>query len=145
MFLYKVTVFSLNLKTRRWFLLKKKILAFDDDISFLFGLKWCLKEDYEIKICETQEEVKKSLKKFKPDVLILDLYLNPFMYDYSYSKKILKIAKEKNHIKVIISTVEKNKAIKEEMLKAGADDYLNKPFTYNDLKRSINQACKEVH
>jgi len=117
--------------------MKKKVLVVDDNLAFLCSIKWRLIDEYVVKVSTTKEEALNLLKKYRPDILILDLNLNPFVTDFTDAIEILKKVKKANYTKVIISTVVNDEKVKEELLKIGADGYLIKPYKYETLKKSI--------
>ncbi len=52
------------------------ILAVDDNPDVLRFLESTLSENYSIKTCESVREASKTLTKFTPDLLILDIVMN---------------------------------------------------------------------
>lgn len=112
---------------------KKKILIIDDDSAYLNSLKWRLMEYFEVKFSQDKKQAELVLKHYHPDMIILDVNLNPFKSDYHDSLNILKQVKETRDIKVVIVTVDDRPDIREIFLQCGADCYLNKPLSLDQL------------
>ncbi|MFH0948137.1 MAG: response regulator [Elusimicrobiota bacterium] len=122
----------------------KKILIVDDDEDVLKFISKTI-----IKLYPAKGGVKiefalegfiasKKIAEFKPDLLILNIYFHGMsgfeaLEHLDSSEKNMKIL-------VIIAHLSKGiklKRIKEKIIKAGADDYLIKPFTVEQLKQKI--------
>lgn len=104
---------------------KKKILLVEDDPNFGIVLKDYLNmNDFEVVLAKNGMEGFEKYKKDHYDVCILDVMM-PYKDGFTLAKEI----REKNEsIPIIFLTA---KTMKDDVLKgykAGADDYLNKPF-----------------
>ncbi len=103
----------------------KRILLVEDDPNFGIVLKDYLSmNDFDVTLAKNGMEGFEKFKKEPFDVCILDVMM-PYKDGFTLAKEI----REKNeHIPIIFLTA---KTMKEDVLKgykAGADDYLNKPF-----------------
>ena len=104
---------------------KKKILLVEDDPNFGIVLKDYLSmNDFDVILAKNGMEGFEKFKKDNFDVCILDVMM-PYKDGFTLAKEI----REKNeNVPIIFLTA---KTMKEDVLKgykAGADDYLNKPF-----------------
>lgn len=104
---------------------KKKILLVEDDPNFGIVLKdYLTMNDFEVVLAKNGMEGFEKYKKDHYDVCILDVMM-PYKDGFTLAKEI----REKNeNIPIIFLTA---KTMKDDVLKgykAGADDYLNKPF-----------------
>lgn len=104
---------------------KKKILLVEDDLNFGIVLRDYLSmNDYEVVLAKNGMEGFEKFKKNPCDICILDVMM-PYKDGFTLAKE---IRKEDENIPIIFLTA---KTMKEDVLKgykAGADDYLNKPF-----------------
>lgn len=97
-----------------------------------------LPEKPEIMIVEKEEDFRKALEEFNPDVLITDYILPDFD-----GKKALKIALEYNKfLPVIIFTGSMNEEVAVECMKAGATDYVLKNH-YKRLPFAVKEAISK--
>ena len=103
----------------------KKILLVEDDPNFGIVLKDYLSmNDFDVVLAKNGMEGFEKFKKDNYDICILDVMM-PYKDGFTLAKEI----REKNeHVPIVFLTA---KTMKEDVLKgykAGADDYLNKPF-----------------
>lgn len=115
---------------------KIKIFIIDDEINILETLNDLLSLDaYSVKSCSNPLEAIEIIKKWKPEIILSDI-LMPKLDGFELLKKI-RDDKEINHIPVIFLTA---KNIDENYRKAmdqGVDDYITKPFIYEDIVNAI--------
>lgn len=114
----------------------KKIAIFDDDLDIAEIIKTILERyDYDTKIYSNSKKIKQCLKNFKPDLILLDIFM-PGLSGKEIAKKI-KPNKETNHIPIIaISGLNEISNISK---KIGADDYLAKPFEMDELLKIVKK------
>lgn len=114
------------------------ILVVDDEVQIRRFLKISLESSgYNVVETETGEEGIKQTAAFNPDVIILDLGL-PDMNGLDFVKRV----REWSNIPIIILTVKDSEKDKVILLDNGADDYLTKPFSINELKARIRVAFR---
>ncbi|PIU83948.1 MAG: hypothetical protein COS68_01355 [Elusimicrobia bacterium CG06_land_8_20_14_3_00_38_11] len=116
----------------------KKILIVDDNEDILEFISRAIKKFYKKIKIETITEgfiAGKRIAEFKPDLLILDIRL-PGMNGFEVLEHLDKSEKD---MKILAITAYSSKEIKEKIIKAGADDYLIKPFTVEQLKGKIEK------
>ena len=114
----------------------KKILIVDDDPSIRYAIKEVFFTEYDIKTAENGNKCFKCLKSEIPDLIILDIMM-PGINGWDVINR-LKESKNWKEIPIIIMTARCDENTKY----AGrffANDFLEKPFTIDDLKRRINK------
>ncbi len=114
--------------------IKKRILLVEDDLNFGAVLKdYLMLNDFDVILAKNGMEGFEKFKKDNYDLCILDVMM-PYKDGYTLAKEI----REKNQdVPIIFLTA---KSLKEDVLKgykAGADDYLNKPFDSEVLLMKI--------
>jgi two-component system, OmpR family, KDP operon response regulator KdpE len=114
------------------------ILVIDDEIQIRRFLKISLESGgYNVVEAETGELGIAKTAEVSPDLIILDLGL-PDMDGLDFVKRL----REWSKIPVIILTVKDSEKDKVKLLDNGADDYLTKPFSVNELKARIRVAFR---
>ncbi|MGM0441908.1 MAG: response regulator [Elusimicrobiota bacterium] len=114
----------------------KKIMVVDDDPNILNLISNTLKklpENYKMATAADGFEAGQKLALFKPTHIILDIRL-PGMDGYEIIKK---IRENDNGEKIIAITAYGNKESKEKVLKFGANKYITKPFSSDELLEAI--------
>jgi two-component system, OmpR family, KDP operon response regulator KdpE len=115
-----------------------RILVIDDERSIRKLLEISLNaEGYEVIPTKTGKEGLLEAANRNPDVIILDLGL-PDMQGINVLKKL----KNRASTPVIILTVKDEDAEKVSLLDAGADDYLTKPFSVDELNARVRVALR---
>lgn len=110
---------------------KKKVLVVDDEKNIAKTLTLLLEtRGYEVDVAESgQQALEKALE--KPDIVLLDLVL-PDIPGFDVCRK-LREQKATRHLPIIILSVRHFHEDKIEGLYLGADDYVTKPFEYEEL------------
>lgn len=117
---------------------KNKILIVDDDKPLRRGLAMILKSiGYEPLEAENGKEALKQVEEHHPALIILDVMMKGI--SGLEVCRILKTDTDTNAIKIIILSARGQIIEKEEGLKAGADEYVTKPFDYKELIKKIKQ------
>lgn len=107
-----------------------KILLVEDNVEIGEYLKSALKaECYEVDYVKNGEEGLHLAQVVEYDLIILDLNLP----EISGEEICQTIRKEKNNVPVLILSVESRTNRKADLLNWGADDYLTKPFSLEEL------------
>lgn len=109
---------------------KKKILVVDDDMDLLTFVTATLEiQGYQVRQAQSGQEALESLQSWRPDLIILDVNM-PVLNGLETLKKI----KSADYFTAIIFLTAESKT--EQIitgLDAGADDYMSKPFSPNEL------------
>jgi DNA-binding response OmpR family regulator len=109
-----------------------RILVVDDEPDILELARVILKsKGYEVITANDGQEALEKVSVSKPDLIILDI-LMPRMNGFEVCKK-LKSDQETASIPILMFTVLGRDKDREQGLKAGADDYLVKPFSAEEL------------
>ncbi len=116
-----------------------KILIIDDEESIREFLKQGLEAKmFQVETAENGERGAFLGRTGNYDLIILD-YVLPKMDGLEVLKE---IRNEKRHIPVIMLTVKSELDIKEKMFDLGVDDYITKPFLFDELLMRINAILK---
>lgn len=116
----------------------KKILVIEDNDKNRKLIRDVLRcHSYEIIEAENGEEGVKKAKELLPDLIFLDIQM-PVMNGFD-AIKALKGSQETKHIKVIALTSFAMVGDRERMLKAGFDDYIQKPIDTRELPKIIKK------
>jgi excisionase family DNA binding protein len=118
---------------------KKRILAVDDDEAILEMLVELLERDgrFEVKVARGGYEAGMLTEAFKPDAIILD-YKLPDIDGNQVCRTIRSNPAHDDTRIIIISGVADPDEIKE-LMAAGADDFLRKPFQIDELLARLGQ------
>ena len=114
-----------------------KILVVDDDPNVQRLLQYTLKQEgYEVVSAVDGAEGFRLWASELPDLILLDVML-PKLDGYQVAQKIRAEEGEGSHIPIIMLTAEREVEQKVRGLRAGADDYLIKPFHPAELLARI--------
>jgi len=118
-----------------------KLLIVDDDEGILKQLKWAFANDYEVSLASTKDEALKITAAQNPDLVALDINLDPDSPSSKDGISILEEIKNTNpEAKVIMITGNDTKEIALEAVSKGAFDYFNKPVNIDELKIIFKRA-----
>ena len=121
--------------------MSKKILLIEDDRNLATVLKEFLGiKNYSVDHSLNGAEGEKMFRKNKYDLILLDVMM-PKMDGFTLAERIRKIDKE---IPIIFLTAKAMQEDKIEGLKIGADDYITKPFSTEELLLRINAILKRT-
>lgn len=122
---------------------KQKILIVDDEPSVRLTIRRMLEKDYSILEADNGEKAVGIAEEQSPDLILIDLMM-PIMDGYTACSKI-KANTATRAIPVVILTAighELNKKFANEM---GADGYITKPFTREDLLDTVSRFIKNTN
>lgn len=115
---------------------KKTIMVVEDNEDLRFYLKDNLKAGYHVEEATNGQEGWEKIKRLNPDLVVSDIMM-PLMDGVELARKI-KSEMLTAHIPVILLTAIGSEEKQLEGLKAGANDYITKPFTFEILASRIN-------
>jgi len=119
-----------------------KILIVDDEIQFIEMVQMRLEVNgYEVISANDGKEGLDKARSENPDLIILDLMM-PVMDGYTMLKELRKVEQIKD-IPVILCTAKSHRDDEDNGQKAGADDYIKKPFESPDLISKIEELLKK--
>jgi len=118
----------------------KKVLLAEDDVTMVSLLKTLLKmEGYQVVALEADADVPAAVKREKPDLLLLDVYLSHQSGLEILDK--LRHSKETSSVCVVMTS---GLNIKDECLRRGANDFLLKPYMPDDLIGTLHRNINPV-
>ena len=119
--------------------MKAKILVIDDDTSLRRVLEYNLQEEgYDVAAAASGEDGLRLFKQLQPDLVITDMKMSGMD-----GLKVLKSIKESSaDTLVIIITAFGTVDVAVEAMKAGAYDYITKPFNREALKLTVKKALQ---
>jgi len=120
---------------------KPVILFVEDSSEVRSYVNDLLKPDYKVLLAENAEEGIELALKNIPDLIISDLMM-PGMDGIEFCNKI-KSDWQTSHIPFILLTAKVTDESKIEGLETGADDYLTKPFNYEELAARIKNLIEQ--
>jgi DNA-binding response OmpR family regulator len=118
--------------------LSKKILIADDEPNIVTALEFLLQRNgYEVHIARNGEEALRLVEDCNPDLVLLDVMM-PVKSGYDVCTRIRERA-EWRHIKIIMLSAKGRDAEINKGLSIGADHYITKPFSTQELVAKINE------
>jgi two-component system KDP operon response regulator KdpE len=119
---------------------KKNILVVDDEAQITRVLKTSLSsQGYGIRTAGDGEEALQVIHDWSPDLIITDLRM-PNMDGLELCREVRKGSR----VPIIVLSVKGEETIKVQALDAGADDYVTKPFSMNELTARIRAALRRA-
>ncbi len=128
---------SVAVPTRRF-----RILVVDDDRDAADLLtKWLAMEGYESFSAASGAEALERIARDRPDLILLDLLIPP--PDGIQVIRAVKKDRMMSTIPVVVMTVKRDVSSKVEALKSGADDFIVKPFHFDELDAVLRSSLKK--
>jgi len=119
---------------------KGNILVVDDEPQITRVLKTTLSSrGYGVRSAMDGEEALHEMQSWAPDLVITDLRM-PRMDGLELCRRIRKDSR----IPILVLSVKGEEAVKVEALDAGADDYILKPFSVNELLARVRAAFRRA-
>jgi diguanylate cyclase (GGDEF)-like protein len=121
---------------------KFRILVVDDDRDSIELLaQWLSMEGYDVLKAATGIEAMKRIGAERPDLILLDLLIPP--PDGLAVIRAVKKDRVMSTIPVIVMTVKRDVASKVEALRSGADEFIVKPFHFDELDAVVRASLKK--
>ncbi|MEC0228633.1 response regulator transcription factor [Paenibacillus alba] len=121
--------------------MKKKILVVDDEPSISMLIEFNLKlVGFEVHCVFDGEAVFEAIQTFRPDLIVLDLML-PKMDGFQVCRK---LRNQNNLVPIIMLTAMQDLTDKIAGLDNGADDYMTKPFSPQELISRIHAIHRRI-
>ncbi|WP_214630483.1 response regulator transcription factor [Paenibacillus agaridevorans] len=121
--------------------MRKKVLVVDDEPSISMLIEFNLKlAGYDVRCVGDGEAVFDLLKPFRPDLIVLDLML-PKMDGIQVCRE---LRKQNNAVPIIMLTALQDVTDKIAGLDNGADDYMTKPFSPQELISRIGALFRRL-
>jgi len=117
--------------------MSKKVLIVDDEPNIVTSLEYLMqKRGHEVKIARNGDEALALVGSFLPDVVLLDVMM-PHTSGYEVCQQIRERA-DWQHIKVVMLSAKGREAEVNKGLSLGADSYVTKPFSNQELIEKID-------
>ncbi|MCF8363263.1 MAG: response regulator [Prolixibacteraceae bacterium] len=116
------------------------VLIVEDNEELRTYIKDELSDKYVIKEAENGKEGKLLARKYVPDLIVSDVMM-PELDGVEMCRQ-LKAKNETSHIPLLLLTAKTEQSQQVEGVKAGADDYITKPFSMLILKEKIKNILK---
>lgn len=118
-----------------------KLLLVDDEVNLVDPMAYTLQQKgFETAIAYNGQQALKLFESEDPDLILLDWS----MPDVSGIDVLKQIRKSQNFVPVIMITGKSAKEDIVEGLAAGADDYITKPFNWEELMARVNSAIRRA-
>lgn len=112
---------------------RRKILIVDDEPSILSSLKLLLQQRFDVSTARDGEEALGVAEKESPDLILLDMTLPKID-----GMEVMRRLKERSQgVPIVMLTGGLGVRTAVQAIKAGADDFLNKPFDLSELQRVV--------
>ncbi|HEV8335058.1 MAG TPA: diguanylate cyclase [Candidatus Polarisedimenticolia bacterium] len=121
---------------------KTRILIVDDDAeSVELVWQWLALQGHQILLARGATEALEKIRSTPPDLILLDLRLPP--EEGLELARLLKKSPETRTIPLIVMTVRRDVTAKVECLRIGVDDFVTKPFHWDELDATIQSALEK--
>lgn len=119
---------------------KGNILVVDDEPQITRVLKTTLSsQGYGVRSASNGEEALDEMKNWSPDLIVTDLRM-PGMDGLELCRRV----RIDSRVPIIVLSVKGEESIKVQALDAGADDYVTKPFSVNELLARVRAALRRA-
>ena len=117
-----------------------RILVIDDEEAARFGIRKALeKEQYLVESAANGQEALEKIREFSPHVVISDINM-PHMDGITLLREMSRLEVP---APVILITAHGSESVAVQGLRAGAYDYLAKPFEVDDLRKAVRNAAEK--
>ena len=124
--------------------MKRKILIADDEPNIVTALEFLLKRSgYDVRTVANGEEALAALAADPPDVVLLDIMM-PVKSGYEVCQR-MRERPEWRGIKIVVVSAKGREADVSKGLSVGADLYVTKPFSTQELLDQINGLFTDAH
>jgi len=115
-----------------------KVLIADDEPNIVTSLEYLMgKKGHEVRIARNGDEALELVETFRPDAILLDVMM-PRMSGYEVCQKIRERPEWRN-TKIVILSARGREAEVHKGLSLGADAYLTKPFSNQQLIEMVEE------
>ena len=116
---------------------KKKILIVEDNLDLFRPLELLLKGSYEIVSATNGKQAVELAASVHPDLILMDIIM-PEM-DGLEAMRLIRQNPETQGVPILAVTATVSNTIEEECYNMGCDDYICKPFTFDQLLPRIEK------
>lgn len=120
---------------------RKRILAVDDEPNILLSLEYILEQEgYDVHVARDGEEALEVAEQVHPDLILLDVAM-PRKDGYEVCR-LLRQREDLAGVRVLMLTAKGQPLERKKGLEVGADVYVTKPFSAEDLLEKIRAALQ---
>ncbi len=120
----------------------KKILIVDDEPNIVVPLQFLMEQNgYQTLVAQSGEEALETISKETPDLVLLDIML-PGIDGFEVCE-IVRLKPEWRHIRIIFLTAKGRDVDIAKGMVLGADEYITKPFSNQDIIAAAKKLLKE--
>jgi DNA-binding response OmpR family regulator len=117
---------------------KRKVLIADDEPNIVTALEFLLKRaGYDVRTATNGEEALALVESYLPDLVLIDIMM-PGKSGYEVCQR-MRERPEWRHIKIVMVTAKGREAEISKGLSLGADLYVTKPFSTQELIAAIDR------
>ncbi|MEW5879903.1 MAG: response regulator [Pseudomonadota bacterium] len=117
---------------------KRKVLIADDEPNILTALEFLLKRaGYDVRTATSGEEALALVESYAPDLVLIDIMM-PGKSGYEVCQR-MRERPEWRHIKIVMVTAKGREAEVSKGLSLGADLYVTKPFSTQELIAAVDR------
>lgn len=117
---------------------KRKVLIADDEPNILTALEFLLKRaGYDVRTATSGEEALALVESYAPDLVLIDIMM-PGKSGYEVCQR-MRERPEWRHIKIVMVTAKGREAEISKGLSLGADLYVTKPFSTQELIAAVDR------
>ena len=117
-----------------------RVLVVDDDRDLVNYIKTLLRDEYEVIGTTDSESAPDRIMAYQPDILLLDVVM-PKLNGFHLSH-LIKVNKRLRGAQIIFISSRADRDAIERAFRLGATDFLEKPFTPDQLRRRLLEAAK---
>jgi DNA-binding response OmpR family regulator len=116
---------------------KRKVLIADDEPNIVTALEFLLKRSgYDVRVVTNGVDALALVESYLPDVVLLDIMM-PVKSGYEVCQR-MRERPEWRHIKIVMLSAKGREAEVSKGMSLGADLYITKPFSTQELINAIN-------
>ncbi len=116
----------------------KRILITDDEANILLSLEFLMKQaGYEVDTANDGDEALAAIARNRPDLMLLDVMM-PRKNGYEVCEAV-RSNPENNGITIVMLTAKGRDIEREKGLSLGADDYITKPFSTQEVTTKVRE------
>lgn len=122
---------------------KRKVLIADDEPNIVTALEFLLKRaGYDVRAAANGEEALALVESYAPDLVLIDIMM-PGKSGYEVCQR-MRERPEWHHIKIVMVTAKGREAEVSKGMSLGADLYVTKPFSTQELIAAIDRLLADV-